>query len=249
MISHPKCVLSKDVLEIPDCIPAVTKTVEKTDVSETLRQYRSVCHFRHLKRVRPEKTSGKLEILVGKNIDEFENSEMFREIKVPARAPLSRWEWKISNAVWPINLPNVTENTNLMERKYFNQSELESRLGIFERLKNIADENYFENHGPRQAAILGRHVKDRIENLVLFRLDSYSGCYKEWKFIANIIYSCSLYHIYELLFQRNYFEEKWNRGKIPDFFFHSVISYLMRISGSVGLLNSNCGFTIPYTHF
>ena len=103
MISHPKCILSKEITVIPDCIQAITKLVDKTEVSLTLKKYRSVNSFRHLKRVRPEKNSGKLEILVGKNSDEFVNFEDFREIKVPARAPLSRWEWKISNSIIAIS--------------------------------------------------------------------------------------------------------------------------------------------------
>ena len=159
MISHPKCILSKEITVIPDCIQAITKLVDKTEVSLTLKKYRSANSFRHLKRVRPEKNSGKLEILVGKNSDEFVNFEDFREIKVPARAPLSRWEWKISNSIWPINLPNVTENTNLMERKYFKPEELKQRLKVFERLKILSDENYYKKHGPRQAAILVKEEK------------------------------------------------------------------------------------------
>ena len=136
------------------------KTVEKSAVSLTLKQFGSIAAFRHLKRVRPVQNGQKLQILIGEETMPVE-SEM-ELVPVPSRAPLSRFEWTRSNSIWPLSLPNVIETTALMEGKYFSQSQLLSRSSIVERVTILARQNYTKEHGPCQAAVLAKENSDGV---------------------------------------------------------------------------------------
>ena len=124
MLTHPECILSPEILDFPKSMTAYAILSEKKEVSATLKKYPAIPQFRHLKRVRPEKESGKLEVLISHEEIDGEN---IRAVQVPLRAPMSQVEWRVSNLVWPLNLPNVIETSKLMEKKYFSEKELEKR--------------------------------------------------------------------------------------------------------------------------
>ena len=77
--------------------------------------------------MRPEKETGKLEVLISHEEIVGEN---IRAVQVPLRAPMSQIEWRVSNVVWPLNLPNVIKTSKLMEKKYFSEKELEKRAHV-----------------------------------------------------------------------------------------------------------------------
>ena len=136
MLTHPECILSPEVLDFPKSMTAYAILSEKKDVSSTLKKYPAIPEFRHLKRVRPEKETGKLEVLISHEEIVGEN---IRPVQVPLRAPMSQVEWRVSNDIWPLNLPNVIETSKLMEKNYFSQKELEKREHIirFRDAKNF----------------------------------------------------------------------------------------------------------------
>jgi len=104
MISHPIAVLPRYITEIPEPIEAKVVVVEAKDVQTTLKLFPTSARLKYLKRIK-RNTEGKMEILIDPE-QENDCSRTYKDVKIPARSPLSNIEWEKSVKLWPIVRPN-----------------------------------------------------------------------------------------------------------------------------------------------
>jgi len=104
MISHPIAILPRYITEIPEPIEAKVVVVEAKYVQTTLKLFPTSARLKYLKRIK-RNIEGKMEILIEPE-QKNDSFGTYKDVTIPARSPLSNFEWENSVKLWPIVRPN-----------------------------------------------------------------------------------------------------------------------------------------------